>query len=323
MFFLPHAYASYRVTDLVGVGVGFNSPFGLSLRWPETSPGRAIVRDIELRSYFVSAVAALDLSRWVPARGCRSAEGSIWVPATLRLERDILAGGIAVGSPQADGQRIRRRRVAGRNLYRPPALDFLAFGVTYRSPSSSTSTATPPSWRARRSGRACRRTAPPTRRSPFLRSSTSASRRTSSPSGSSSSTSTGPTGPRSKASSSSCPPTRGSSRTELARHRHPAGRNRSDARLGRVAPRRVRLATNAGATDDARLPAPGCRPDRPRRRRGRGHRALVTRQSRGALRTSHASDDVARRSDASAHQGHVRSLGVRGLDYRRHKIESL
>src|SRR5690242_10829338 len=38
--FLPQAYATYRFSDLFAAGLGFNSPFGLRLKWPETSPGR-------------------------------------------------------------------------------------------------------------------------------------------------------------------------------------------------------------------------------------------------------------------------------------------
>ena len=36
VFTLPQAYVSYRVNELLGIGLGFNAPFGLSLIWPET-----------------------------------------------------------------------------------------------------------------------------------------------------------------------------------------------------------------------------------------------------------------------------------------------
>src|SRR5262245_27523523 len=42
---LPQAYVTYRLSDLLAFGIGFNAPFGLRLTWPETSPGRTNVRD--------------------------------------------------------------------------------------------------------------------------------------------------------------------------------------------------------------------------------------------------------------------------------------
>ncbi len=130
VFVLPQAYATWRLADLVAVGVGFNAPFGLSVRWPETSPGRSIVRDVELRSYFIMPAVALNLSRWVP--GLAVGAGLDLVPASVRLERDILFGSevanVAV-SGTAFGVGAR-----GGVVYRPAGIDFLAFGVTYRSP---------------------------------------------------------------------------------------------------------------------------------------------------------------------------------------------
>src|SRR5262245_52762 len=66
VFVLPQGYVTYRLSDLLAFGLGFNAPFGLSLRWPETSPGRSNVRDIELRSYFIMPVVAVNLSHWLP-----------------------------------------------------------------------------------------------------------------------------------------------------------------------------------------------------------------------------------------------------------------
>jgi long-chain fatty acid transport protein len=130
VFFLPQAYLSYRITPLVGVGLGFNAPFGLSLSWPESSPGRTVARDVELRTYFITPTVGLNLSRWVP--GLSFGAGLDLVPASVRLTRDILfgtdVGSVALGA-SAFG-------VGGRAglLYRPQQLDKWSFGLTYRSP---------------------------------------------------------------------------------------------------------------------------------------------------------------------------------------------
>ncbi len=130
VFFLPQAYLSYRITSLIGVGLGFNAPFGLSVSWPETSPGRAIARDVELRTYFITPTVGFNFSRWVP--GLSFGAGLDLVPASVRLTRDILfgtdVGSVALGA-SAFG-------VGGRGglLYRPERLKQWSFGLTYRSP---------------------------------------------------------------------------------------------------------------------------------------------------------------------------------------------
>src|SRR5450432_1949225 len=90
VFILPQAYLTYRISDLVGVGLGLNAPFGLKVEWPATSPGRTIVRNIELRTYFITPVVALNLSGWVP--GLSIGAGPDLVPASVRLDHDILFG---------------------------------------------------------------------------------------------------------------------------------------------------------------------------------------------------------------------------------------
>jgi long-chain fatty acid transport protein len=146
VFVLPQAYVTYRLSDLFAVGLGFNTPFGLLLRWPETSPGRTNVRHIEIRTYFVMPMAALDLSRWVP--GLSVGAGLDLVPANARLERDLLLGP-AVASVAVHGTAFGVGARGG-VVYRPEGLDFLAFGVTYRSPvkldidGDATFTAIPP-----------------------------------------------------------------------------------------------------------------------------------------------------------------------------------
>jgi long-chain fatty acid transport protein len=129
-FYLPQFYASYRLKPSLALGIGLNAPFGLSLSWPESSPGRAIVRDISLNTLFIMPTVAVNLSRWAP--GFSFGVGVDLVPANVSLKRDILfgsdVGNVAV-SATAFG-------VGGRAglLYRPRGLEQWSFGLTYRTP---------------------------------------------------------------------------------------------------------------------------------------------------------------------------------------------
>ncbi len=129
-FVLPQAYVTGRVSDLLALGLGFNSPFGLALDWPATSPGRASVRQAELRTFFITPAFGLELSEWVP--GLSFGAGLDLVPASVRLTRDVPFG-IDVGSVALSGTAFG---VGGRAgiLYRPPALEKWSFGLNYRSP---------------------------------------------------------------------------------------------------------------------------------------------------------------------------------------------
>lgn len=130
VFYLPQAYASYRVEPSLALGIGVNAPFGLSLSWPAASPGRAIVRDISLTSLFVMPTVAANLARWVP--GLSLGVGLDLVPASVSLQRDILFGS-DVGNVELSASAFG---VGGRAgvLYRPRGLEQWSFGLTYRSP---------------------------------------------------------------------------------------------------------------------------------------------------------------------------------------------
>jgi long-chain fatty acid transport protein len=129
-FVLPQAYVSWRASDLVALGIGVHSSFGLALEWPATSPGRTNIRQADLRTFFITPTFALNLSRWVP--GFSVGAGYDIVPASVRLDRDVPFGSdvatVAVGgSAVGIGGRVGID-------YRPPALPALAFGISYRSP---------------------------------------------------------------------------------------------------------------------------------------------------------------------------------------------
>ena len=128
-FVLPQAYLTWRASDLVAVGVGFNAPFGLAIKWPASSPGRTQVREAELRTFFFTPTVALNLSRWVP--GLCFGAGMDVVPASVRLSRDIPFGS-DVGTVTLGGDGFGAGGHAG-IFYRPPALHGWSFGLTYRS----------------------------------------------------------------------------------------------------------------------------------------------------------------------------------------------
>lgn len=130
VFVLPQGYLSYRLSELVSVGIGFNSPFGLALRWPEASPGRSIVREVSLRTFYFMPAVAVNLSEW--ADGLSLGAGLDLVASGVHLERDILFG-TDLGTVTFGGTAFGVGGRAGL-VYRPPALPAWSFGLTYRSP---------------------------------------------------------------------------------------------------------------------------------------------------------------------------------------------
>jgi long-chain fatty acid transport protein len=129
-FVLPQLFASWRATDLLAIGIGAYAPFGLALKWPESSPGRTNVREADLQTFFITPTVALNLSRALP--GLSFGAGLDLVPASVFLERDILFGS-DVASVALSGDAFGVGARVGL-LYRPPALPEVAIGVSYRSP---------------------------------------------------------------------------------------------------------------------------------------------------------------------------------------------
>jgi long-chain fatty acid transport protein len=128
-FVLPQLFASWRASELLAIGVGVYSPFGLALDWPATSPGRASVRQAELRTFFLTPVVALNFSRWVP--GLAVGAGLELVPASVRLTRDVPFG-VDTGSAALSGEAFGIGGHAG-IYFHPRPLPQWSFGVTYRS----------------------------------------------------------------------------------------------------------------------------------------------------------------------------------------------
>jgi long-chain fatty acid transport protein len=127
---VPNIYVTSRVHDMVTVGVGFHLPFGLAVSWPEGHAQRDIVMDQSLRTYFISPVVALNLSKQVP--GLAIGIGADIVPATIELEQDVLFGD-TTGTAHLAGDAVGIGFRAG-VMYHPPAVKGLKLGVMYRSP---------------------------------------------------------------------------------------------------------------------------------------------------------------------------------------------
>jgi long-chain fatty acid transport protein len=129
VFALPQLYLSVRASHVLALGIGFTTPFGLALNWPVTSPGRTIIRESELQTFFFTPTIGLNLSRWTP--GLALGFGVDLVPAGVRLSRDIPFGSDN-GSVALSG---RAFGVGGRAgiLYHPDASHW-SIGLTYRSP---------------------------------------------------------------------------------------------------------------------------------------------------------------------------------------------
>jgi len=125
----PSAYVTAEITDWLRLGFGFNTPFGLRISWPESSPGRAIIREQSLRTFFLSPVVGLNFSQWVP--GLTLGGGVDLVPATVTLDRDFLFG-TDVGTGSLGGSAFG---VGGRVgvMYHPDWLSGLSIGLAWRS----------------------------------------------------------------------------------------------------------------------------------------------------------------------------------------------
>jgi long-chain fatty acid transport protein len=127
---LPQIFASYRLGSVVTLGLGEYTPFGLKLEWPETSPGRQIVREIELRTYYISPAVAANLSEWIPGLSVGATVDLVF--AGVRLTRDILFG-TDVANLALSANKFSAG-ASGGIFYRPKGFEQLALGVTYHSP---------------------------------------------------------------------------------------------------------------------------------------------------------------------------------------------
>lgn len=127
----PFAYASYELSPYVTIGLGVNAPYGSGLDWPADSPGRQIVREIQLRTWFITPTVAVDFDQ-IGVPGLSFAAGLDLAPASAYLRQDIVFGD-QVGQVELSGNDFGVGGRAGL-MYNPDFLEELHVGVAYRLP---------------------------------------------------------------------------------------------------------------------------------------------------------------------------------------------
>jgi long-chain fatty acid transport protein len=81
-------YASYGITENVSAGVGFFTPFGLDLQWPDKWEGRSQITKASLRTYVINPTIAV---RFLDNR-IKLGAGLQIMRGTVELERDLNFG---------------------------------------------------------------------------------------------------------------------------------------------------------------------------------------------------------------------------------------
>ena len=128
-FFVPNLYATYKPLHWLAFGAGVAPTYGLGVKWPDSSPGRAQILEQTLQSFTISAMAALDFSHWVD--GLRVGGGIDLTPANVYLAKAVPLGTDS-GSVALNGTAFG---IGGRVgvQFRPSYLYGVGLGVTYRS----------------------------------------------------------------------------------------------------------------------------------------------------------------------------------------------
>lgn len=122
-------FASARITPMVAVGIGLDTPFGLAISWPASSPQTDVIKDEALHTFFITPSVGLNLGSFVP--GLSVGAGLDLVPATVELKQYIPFG-TDMGTAHLGGTAFG---VGGRFgvMYRPPSESRLSLGAMYRT----------------------------------------------------------------------------------------------------------------------------------------------------------------------------------------------
>jgi long-chain fatty acid transport protein len=126
----PQMFVTARVHELVAVGIGFHTPFGSKIVWPQDAPTTDEILKQSLRTFFITPVVGVNLDRFVP--GLTFGAGVDLVPATVELEQDIFFGSV-MGHAHLGGDAFGVGFRAGAQ-YRPRMVRGLSVGLAYRSP---------------------------------------------------------------------------------------------------------------------------------------------------------------------------------------------
>jgi long-chain fatty acid transport protein len=133
--YVPGIFLSSHVTDMVAVGIGFYTPFGLAVNWPDSSPQNDVVQDAALHTFFITPSVGLNLGSVVP--GLAVGAGFDIVPATVELTQRIY-----FGADRSDPNNVGTAHLAGDAvgfggrlglMYRPHSQPRLSFGAMWRS----------------------------------------------------------------------------------------------------------------------------------------------------------------------------------------------
>jgi long-chain fatty acid transport protein len=129
--FIPGIFGSMKVTSMIGVGIGFYTPFGLAVKWPSSSVLAESAEEISLRTFFITPAVGLNLGSFVP--GLSVGAGLDLVPATLELRQAILFGTDPPGQAHLGGTAFG---IGGRLgvMYKPASMPQLSLGAMWRSP---------------------------------------------------------------------------------------------------------------------------------------------------------------------------------------------
>ena len=126
---VPGVFGSTRLNDLVAVGVGFYTPFGLAVRWPEGTEPATVSQFVSLHTFFITPSVGVNLGSYVP--GLTVGGGIDLVPATIELRRDVPFGTV-LGSTHLGGNAFGFGGRIGA-MYRPAWLKELSLGLMWRS----------------------------------------------------------------------------------------------------------------------------------------------------------------------------------------------
>jgi len=64
-YWVPSIYLAHRLSDKVGVGIGFYAPYGLGTKWPTTFQGRFDAYRTKLTSFNIQPTIAYQVTKWL------------------------------------------------------------------------------------------------------------------------------------------------------------------------------------------------------------------------------------------------------------------
>lgn len=116
-------YASYKITERLAAGLGFYTPFGSGIEWPEGWEGRALITKIQLKSYFFQPTISYEITDWISVGA-----GLVIATGDVLLAKDIPA---INGDLELEG---KADPAMGYNvgIYLKPS-EKLSLGISYRS----------------------------------------------------------------------------------------------------------------------------------------------------------------------------------------------